>query len=186
MAESTMQLSDQDYERFDLVSASNIISQGMAQDGLHVEASDIADQMLVCLTVRNHYGRVTRKGESILVPVASLFDQYDLWVIRIAALTDIFMDQDEVKAGGWPGKALPGTEAALRKIKQIVFGLIETQSGLLNPEDGVTVLDIITRSLVTGESLAQCRSRALYDTRGLRVALQPKPRQRSMRNRFNA
>lgn len=181
-----MQLSDQDYELFDLVSASGIISQGMAQDGLQVEASAIADQMLVCLSVRNHYGRVTRDGESVLVPVASLFDQYEFWVIRIAALTGIFIDQDEVKVGVWPGNGLPGTEAALRTIKQIVFGLIETQSGLLNPEDGVTVLEVITRSLATGESLAQCRLRALYDTRGLRVALQPKPRQRSMRNLFNA
>lgn len=181
-----MRLTEQDYERFNLITASAIISQGLAQDGLHVEASDIADQMLVCLSIRNHPDRVMRDCGSVWVPVASLFDQYDFWVIRIAALAGIFIDQDDLQAGAWPGDELPGTMAALRTIKQVVFGLIETQSTLLNPEDGVTVLEVITRSLTTGESLAQCRSRALYDRVGLRVAFLPKPRKRSMRNLFNA
>lgn len=181
-----MQLSDKDYECFDLTAASEIIAQGLTQDGLHVLASDIAEQMLVCLSVRDHDGRAMKDCGSVSIPVASLFDQYEFWLVRIAALTGIFIDQDGVSAGGWPSKAMPGTQAALRSIKQVVFGLIEAQSALLNPEDGVTVLEVITRSLNTGESLAQCRTRALYDKRGLRVALQPRPRHLSMRNRFNA
>ncbi|MAG64967.1 MAG: hypothetical protein CMK74_03725 [Pseudomonadales bacterium] len=181
-----MQLTDPDYERFDLTAASRIISEGLARDGLHVAASDIADQMYACLSVRDHDGRVMTKSGAVSVPVVSLFDQYDFWLIRIAALAGTFIDLDGVKAGGWPTPSMPGTQAALRTIRHIVFSLMETQSSLLHPEDGVTVLDVIARSLVTGESLAQCRTRALYGTRGLRVALQRKPSQHRMRNLFNA
>jgi hypothetical protein len=161
---------DAGVDHFDLSKRSQLLADALAKDGISVSSFEVEDQMLRCLSVSNQTERAGLHEGVTLVPAVCLYDQYDLWIIRVAALTGTFVDKEDINAGAWPGSALPHTKAELDSIKRIVFDLIETQSRLLDSQVGVTALEVITRSLRTGESLEQCRSRAIFNTRGLRIA----------------
>ncbi len=180
-----MQLCDEGYERFNLSAAAQAISEGLDLDGIAVAALSIVDQMVLCMASYGHDHRVQVEGGNSLIPAASLYDLYDLWVDRISVLVEMDTGRDEFESICWPGANLPHTRAALRDVRLVVFGLIESLSQKLNPEDGMTALEVISLSLRTGETLSQCRARAVYNSRGLVLASLPKPKSRSMRSFFN-